>query len=99
MTTVDAKTRAWTNVIRRTQARRRPVDPDDHPARVRSRELKRIWTDSSLRRQGLARRVLVELEAEARRRGYTRVFLGTGPRQPEATALYPEAPDLPEAAD
>jgi polar amino acid transport system permease protein len=51
-------------------------------------ELKRIWTSSSYRRQGLARRVVAELEAEAVRRGYTRAYLTTGPRQPEARQLY-----------
>ncbi|MBO1739221.1 GNAT family N-acetyltransferase [Leifsonia sp. TF02-11] len=51
-------------------------------------ELKRIWTSSAHRRQGLARRVVEELEAEAVRQGYTRVYLTTGPRQPEAKALY-----------
>lgn len=51
-------------------------------------EFKRIWASSRHRRQGLARRVLAELEAQAVRLGYTRVYLGTGPRQPEAIALY-----------
>src|ERR1700722_4067580 len=51
-------------------------------------EFKRIWASRNHRRQGLARRVLAELEAQAVRQGYTRVFLGTGPRQPEAIALY-----------
>ena len=51
-------------------------------------EFKRIWASRNHRRQGLARRVLAELEALAVRQGYTRVFLGTGPRQPEAIALY-----------
>ncbi|WP_179815994.1 GNAT family N-acetyltransferase [Allostreptomyces psammosilenae] len=51
-------------------------------------EFKRIWTSSRHRRRGLARRVLAELEAEAARRGYQRVHLTTGPRQPEAHALY-----------
>ena len=51
-------------------------------------ELKRVWTDSRLRRQGLARTVLVELEAQAQRQGYQRVFLTTGFRQPEAVGLY-----------
>jgi ribosomal protein S18 acetylase RimI-like enzyme len=54
-------------------------------------EFKRIWTSAAYRRQGLARRVLDELEAQAARQGYTRVFLGTGPRQPEAVALYRSA--------
>ncbi|OMH34437.1 GNAT family N-acetyltransferase [Tersicoccus sp. Bi-70] len=51
-------------------------------------EFKRIWTHADHRRQGLSRQVLAELEAEAVRRGYVRVFLTTGPRQPEAIALY-----------
>ncbi|MGW5421044.1 GNAT family N-acetyltransferase [Streptomyces sp. NPDC003943] len=51
-------------------------------------ELKRIWTDSGHRRRGLARRVLTVLEREAADRGYTRIHLTTGPRQPEARALY-----------
>ncbi|MFI8215518.1 GNAT family N-acetyltransferase [Streptomyces sp. NPDC085932] len=51
-------------------------------------ELKRIWTHSAHRRRGLARRVLDELEREAAARGYRRVYLTTGPRQPEARGLY-----------
>ncbi|WP_082812799.1 ABC transporter permease subunit [Cellulomonas timonensis] len=51
-------------------------------------ELKRIWTRSDQRRRGLARRVLDVLEREIAARGYTRVYLTTGPRQPEARALY-----------
>ncbi|MFI7407697.1 GNAT family N-acetyltransferase [Streptomyces sp. NPDC049627] len=48
----------------------------------------RIWTHSAHRRRGLARRVLAELEREAGTRGYRRVHLTTGPRQPEARGLY-----------
>ncbi|MFE6337152.1 GNAT family N-acetyltransferase [Streptomyces sp. NPDC057798] len=51
-------------------------------------ELKRIWTHSAHRRRGLARRVVAELEREAVGRGYHRIHLTTGPRQPEARALY-----------
>lgn len=51
-------------------------------------ELKRIWTHSAHRRRGLARRVLAALEGDAAARGYTRVYLTTGPRQPEARGLY-----------
>ncbi|MET0450669.1 MAG: GNAT family N-acetyltransferase [Mycobacterium sp.] len=51
-------------------------------------ELKRIWTDRGHRRRGLAKALLVELEAEITRRGYRRVYLTTGDRQPEAEALY-----------
>jgi polar amino acid transport system permease protein len=51
-------------------------------------ELKRIWTHSAHRRRGLARRVVDELEREASARGYRRIYLTTGPRQPEARGLY-----------
>jgi GNAT superfamily N-acetyltransferase len=51
-------------------------------------EVKRMWTHSSHRRRGLARLVLSELEDEAKRRGYRRLFLTTGSKQPEAAALY-----------
>ncbi|MFE5398716.1 GNAT family N-acetyltransferase [Streptomyces sp. NPDC056568] len=51
-------------------------------------ELKRIWTHSAHRRRGLARRVVAELEGEAGVRGYRRIYLTTGPRQPEARGLY-----------
>jgi len=51
-------------------------------------ELKRIWTDSRHRRRGHAKALLVELEAEIAARGYRRVYLTTGDRQPEAEALY-----------
>ncbi|WP_395242538.1 GNAT family N-acetyltransferase [Agromyces sp. MMS24-K17] len=51
-------------------------------------ELKRIWTRADRRGEGLARIVVAELEAEALRRGYTDVYLTTGPRQPEAVRLY-----------
>ncbi|HEX3284024.1 MAG TPA: GNAT family N-acetyltransferase [Mycobacterium sp.] len=51
-------------------------------------ELKRIWTDSRYRRQGYARALLTELEAEIAARGYRRIYLTTGDRQPEAEELY-----------
>ncbi|SEH50677.1 Ribosomal protein S18 acetylase RimI [Mycolicibacterium rutilum] len=51
-------------------------------------ELKRIWTDSRHRRQGLAKALLAELETRIVQRGYRRVYLTTGDRQPEAEALY-----------
>lgn len=51
-------------------------------------ELKRIWTRPDLRRQGLAKLVVRELEESAVRLGYGRAYLTTGFRQPEATALY-----------
>jgi ribosomal protein S18 acetylase RimI-like enzyme len=62
-------------------------------------EFKRIWTHTEHRRRGLGRQVLRELELRASQLGYRRVFLTTGPRQPEAVALYhaagyTELPDL-----
>ena len=51
-------------------------------------ELKRIWTDSRHRRQGYATALLVALEAQIAARGYGRIYLTTGDRQPEAEALY-----------
>lgn len=51
-------------------------------------ELKRIWTHPDHRRRGLGRAVVLELEREAAARGFTRIHLTTGPRQPEAVALY-----------
>ncbi|MEV0680694.1 GNAT family N-acetyltransferase [Actinosynnema sp. NPDC050436] len=54
----------------------------------RTAEFKRIWTHSDHRRRGLGRRVVAELERAAARSGYRRVYLTTGPRQPEAVGLY-----------
>jgi ribosomal protein S18 acetylase RimI-like enzyme len=51
-------------------------------------ELKRIWTDCRHRRRGHARALLAALEYEIAGRGYRRVYLTTGDRQPEAAALY-----------
>lgn len=54
-------------------------------------ELKRIWTDRPARRRGHARTLLAELEALIVARGYRRIYLTTGDRQPEAEALYVSA--------
>jgi GNAT superfamily N-acetyltransferase len=51
-------------------------------------EFKRIWTDSGHRRRGYAKALLAELEATVATRGYRRIYLITGDRQPEAEALY-----------
>ncbi|MFJ2172395.1 GNAT family N-acetyltransferase [Streptomyces sp. NPDC101062] len=70
---------------------------DEHTA-----ELKRIWTHSAHRRRGLARQVVAELERVAAVRGYRRIHLTTGPRQPEARGLYLAAgytPRFDTAAD
>jgi putative acetyltransferase len=54
-------------------------------------ELKRMYVVPALRGRGLGRRVLVELEAEARRLGYRSLVLETGDRQPGALGLYASA--------
>ncbi|KMO99737.1 acetyltransferase [Streptomyces roseus] len=51
-------------------------------------ELKRMYVVAGARGQGLARRILAALEADARAAGRTRMVLETGDRQPEAIALY-----------
>ncbi|MCQ4363234.1 MAG: GNAT family N-acetyltransferase [Mycobacterium sp.] len=51
-------------------------------------ELKRVWTHRDHRRRGYARTLLAALESEIAVRGYTRVYLITGDRQPEAEKLY-----------
>jgi len=51
-------------------------------------EVKRMWTHADHRGRGLAKLVLAGLETEARRRGFSRIALSTGPRQPEAVRLY-----------
>jgi GNAT superfamily N-acetyltransferase len=54
-------------------------------------EIKRMYVAPEARGRGVGRQVLRELEAEARRLGATRLVLETGPRQPEALALYSRA--------
>lgn len=51
-------------------------------------EIKRVWTSSQHRRQGLSRKIMAALEDEIAHRGYRRIYLTTGPRQPEARQLY-----------
>ena len=51
-------------------------------------ELKRMYVIPEGRGQGLARRILAALEADARAAGRTSMVLETGDRQPEAIALY-----------
>ncbi|KAA8719593.1 GNAT family N-acetyltransferase [Corynebacterium flavescens] len=51
-------------------------------------EIKRVWTSSNHRRQGLSRTIMAALEEEIAARGYRRIYLTTGPRQPEARNLY-----------
>jgi GNAT superfamily N-acetyltransferase len=53
-----------------------------------SMEVKRMYTLSDFRGQGLAKRVLLKLENWANELGYKRCVLETGKRQPEAINLY-----------
>lgn len=54
-------------------------------------EIKRMYVAPTARGRGVGRRILDALEAEARRLGARRLVLETGPRQPEAIALYSRA--------
>lgn len=51
-------------------------------------EIKRMYVAPAGRSRGVARRLLEALEEAARRLGYSRARLDTGPRQPHARALY-----------
>jgi GNAT superfamily N-acetyltransferase len=54
-------------------------------------EIKRMYVAPAVRRQGLGRRLLEELETKARQLGYARIRLDTGARQPHARAMYERA--------
>jgi putative acetyltransferase len=58
---------------------------DDHG---REAELKRMFVAPEARGAGVATALLAELEATAAELGVTRLVLETGPRQPDAIALY-----------
>jgi putative acetyltransferase len=51
-------------------------------------EVKRMYTAPEYRRKGVAQAILTELERLAIEFGYKEIKLQTGPRQPEAIALY-----------
>jgi putative acetyltransferase len=54
-------------------------------------EIKRMYVDPAVRGRRVGRRILDALEAESRKLGARRIVLETGPRQPEAIALYAHA--------
>jgi GNAT superfamily N-acetyltransferase len=51
-------------------------------------EIKRMFVLSDYRGQGISRQILSFLEKTARQKGFSRVYLETGSRQPEAIGLY-----------
>ncbi|WP_026923362.1 GNAT family N-acetyltransferase [Glycomyces arizonensis] len=51
-------------------------------------EMKRVYVRETSRRRGLARLLVAAVEASAAEAGRKRVVLETGPRQPEAIAMY-----------
>lgn len=51
-------------------------------------EVKRLWVDASARGQGLSRRLMARIEAEARSMGYRNLRLDTNSALTEAIALY-----------
>ena len=57
----------------------------------RTGELKRMYVDPRTRGEGLGRRILEALEAEALELGLSRLVLETGVRQIEAVGLYESA--------
>jgi len=58
------------------------------PLDDRIAEVKRLWVDASARGQGLSRRLMAAIEAEARAMGYQRLRLDTNSALTEAIALY-----------
>ena len=54
-------------------------------------EIKRMFVVPEARGRGLAKMLLVALEDEARRLGYTVARLDTGPKQPHAQRMYEQA--------
>ncbi|SET46201.1 GNAT family N-acetyltransferase [Thorsellia anophelis] len=58
------------------------------PFSDKTAEFKRIWTEPSLRQQGLASKMLEQLELSAYLLGYQNVYLSTGFKQIAAVKLY-----------
>lgn len=61
------------------------------PLDTRTCEAKRMYVDPAHRRQGLARKILAELEVLAPKLGFSVIRVETGTLQPEAIALYESA--------
>lgn len=51
-------------------------------------EIRKVVVDSAFRGHGLGHRIMHALESRAAERGAERVVLDTGPKQPDAIALY-----------
>ncbi|MET9886577.1 GNAT family N-acetyltransferase [Streptomyces sp. NPDC006430] len=66
----------------------RTQDANDEGYADGDAELKRMYVVPEARGLGLARRILAELESDARAAGRVRMALETGDQQPEAIALY-----------
>jgi len=54
-------------------------------------EIKRMYVDPAVRGRRVGRRIVDALEAQARLLGANRIVLETGPRQPDAIAMYAHA--------
>jgi GNAT superfamily N-acetyltransferase len=61
------------------------------PYDAHSVEIKRMFVHPDLRSQGIAAKILAELERWAAEAGYARCILETGDKQPEAIRLYQRA--------
>lgn len=54
-------------------------------------EIKRMYVDPAVRGRRVGRQIVDALESQARQLGAKRVVLETGPRQPDAIAMYQHA--------
>jgi GNAT superfamily N-acetyltransferase len=54
-------------------------------------EIKRMYVDPAVRGRRVGRQIVDALEAHARQLGAKRIVLETGPRQPDAIAMYQHA--------
>src|SRR6476620_5308878 len=54
-------------------------------------EIKRMYVDPAVRGRRVGRQIVDALEAQARQLGVKRIVLETGPRQPDAIAMYEHA--------